>query len=78
MNSPSDGVHAIYTEFYNDVAIQKRWNNLWSKILHLSDLYGSNLVNTDRMHKLVRYTRGRLALYKTYFHVAAFVASIRA
>ena len=43
---------------FDDAAIQKRWNKLWGKILHLSDLYGSHLVNTDKMHILTAWHLG--------------------
>lgn len=43
---------------FNDAAIQKRWNELWRKILHLVDRYGSNLVSTDKVHMLTAWHLG--------------------
>jgi hypothetical protein len=43
---------------FNDSAIQKRWVKLWSRILSLSNLYGSNLVSTDNIHVLTAWHIG--------------------
>lgn len=39
---------------FNDKAIQKRWQVLFDKLLNLSNLYGSTLVNTE--HSVERMT----------------------
>jgi hypothetical protein len=43
---------------FNDRAIQKRWELLWSKLRDLSNLYGSTLVNTDNIQILTAWHLG--------------------
>jgi hypothetical protein len=43
---------------FNDAAIQKRWAKLWNKVANLSNLYGSHLVNADKIHILTAWHLG--------------------